>query len=317
MPARTLIRTCLAIFSTLTAALLSACSFLTPAPVPPADAPVAESPAQSSARPAPAVKPAAPARRRDGAPTNLAAVPDAKPRLETISPWANQPYVLYGKQYVPMTERTPFKERGLASWYGPHFHGKKTATGETYNMYAMTAAHPTLPIPSFARVTNVATGKSVVVRVNDRGPFRYGRAIDLSYTAACKLGYAHHGVTEVEVELITFAEPLEAKAPAPVQIARASAVKGVSMTSDDDPPPAGIYLQLGTFGSRDGAESALLRFTRDLEFLAEPIRIWQDGELFRIQAGPYSRREAALAAADRIEKATEFRPPPTILPAGN
>jgi rare lipoprotein A len=297
-------------------AALSACSTFSPAPpaAPAVEAPVAQTPPAPIALPAPAPKPAAPVRRRDGPPTNLAAVPDATPKREPVSIWANQPYAILGTQYVPMTERTAFKERGVASWYGPHFHGKKTATGETYNMYAMTAAHPTLPIPSYARVTNLKTGKSVVVRVNDRGPFRYGRAIDLSYTAAYKLGYARDGFTEVEVELITFADMPDPKLP--VQMARAI-VKGVSMTSDEELPASGIFLQLGTFRSRDGAEAAMARLARELDFLAAPIVIWQDGGLFKVQAGPYAQRGDALADADRIEKATSFRPPPITGPGGN
>ena len=103
---------------------------------------------------------------------------------------------------MPATSLRPYHERGVASWYGRKFHGQKTSSGETYDMYAMTAAHPTLPLPSYARVTNVATGKSVVVRVNDRGPFLHDRVIDLSYAAAHRIGIAQKGSGEVEVEAI-------------------------------------------------------------------------------------------------------------------
>ena len=132
-------------------------------------------------------------------PTNLA---DAAPRSEPLHKFANRPYSAEGKSYVPMTSLQPFKQRGVASWYGTRYHGKPTSSGETYDMYAMSAAHPTLPIPSYARVTNLANGRSVVVRVNDRGPFRSGRVIDLSYAAAYKLGYTGAGSAEVEVESI-------------------------------------------------------------------------------------------------------------------
>ena len=123
-------------------------------------------------------------------PENLDAIPDAMPRLEALHRFANRPYTVFGRDYVPATSLRSYRERGLASWYGRKFHAQKTATGETYDMYAMTAAHPTLPLPSFARVTNLANGRSVVVRVNDRGPFHPGRIIDLSYAAAYRLGIA-------------------------------------------------------------------------------------------------------------------------------
>ncbi|HEV8691185.1 MAG TPA: septal ring lytic transglycosylase RlpA family protein [Ideonella sp.] len=135
---------------------------------------------------------------------DLQQLADAEPRLESIrSGGPNKPYEVLGQSYVPMTGDGPLVERGLASWYGRKFHGRRTASGETYNMYAMTAAHKTMPIPSYARVRNPATGREVVVRVNDRGPFSAGRVIDLSYAAAVKLG-VQNGVTPVEVERITY-----------------------------------------------------------------------------------------------------------------
>src|SRR4029077_14357159 len=115
---------------------------------------------------------------------------------------ANRPYTVFGHDYVPATRLTSYRERGLASWYGRKFHAQKTAIGEPYDMYAMPAAHPTLPLPSYSRVTNLANGRSVVVRVNDRGPFHPGRIIDLSYAAAYRLGLAQKGSGEVEVESI-------------------------------------------------------------------------------------------------------------------
>ena len=135
-------------------------------------------------------------------PKNLDAVPDAVPRVEPLHPFANRAYVALGNTYTPQTERRPFTEEGLASWYGRRFNGKKTASGERYDMYAMTAAHPTLPIPSYARVTALDSGKSVVVRINDRGPFHSSRIIDLSYTAAYKLGSLARGSMRVRVESI-------------------------------------------------------------------------------------------------------------------
>jgi rare lipoprotein A len=135
-------------------------------------------------------------------PANLERVADAVPRVEPLHKFANRPYNALGKSYVPMTALRPFRERGLASWYGKRYHGQKTSSGEVYDMYAMTAAHPTLPIPSYARVTNLANGRSVVVRINDRGPFKSERVIDLSYVAAYKLGYIQAGQARVEVESI-------------------------------------------------------------------------------------------------------------------
>jgi rare lipoprotein A len=135
-------------------------------------------------------------------PANLDRVPDAVPRPEPLSKSANRPYSALGRGYVPMTRLQPFRQTGVASWYGKRYHGQKTSSGEVYDMYRMTAAHPTLPIPSYARVTNVKNGKSVVVRINDRGPFRSGRIIDLSYVAAHKLGYVQAGEATVEVESI-------------------------------------------------------------------------------------------------------------------
>lgn len=138
----------------------------------------------------------------DSPPAKLASIPDAQPRAEPLHRFANRPYAVFGKTYVPMTRLQPFRQRGVASWYGKRYHGQKTSSGETYDMYAMTAAHTTLPIPSYARVTHLASGRSVVVRINDRGPFHAGRVIDLSYAAASRLGILQGGSAEVEVETV-------------------------------------------------------------------------------------------------------------------
>ncbi|MEO8299005.1 MAG: septal ring lytic transglycosylase RlpA family protein [Burkholderiales bacterium] len=137
------------------------------------------------------------------APPHLEQTPDAEPRIELVrSGGPNKPYQMAGEVYVPVTDDQPVVQRGLASWYGRKFHGRPTASGELYNMYSMTAAHPTLPIPSYARVRNPANGREVIVRVNDRGPFSKGRIVDLSYTAALKLDVLR-GVASVELERIT------------------------------------------------------------------------------------------------------------------
>ncbi len=135
-------------------------------------------------------------------PGNLDAVPDAMPRVEPLASGSNRPYVVFGKRYVPMTGDQPHTQRGIASWYGKKFHGNSTSIGEPYDMYAMTAAHPTLPIPSYARVTSAVNGKTIIVRVNDRGPFHDNRIMDLSYVAAYKLGIIGPGSGEVTVQRI-------------------------------------------------------------------------------------------------------------------
>lgn len=168
-----------------------------------ASAPPASGPATGGVvRPGPA-----PAFERDGPeanpPPGLASTPDAEPRIEPVRAGGpNKPYEALGQRYVPITDDRSYVETGLASWYGKKFHGRRTASGEPYDMYAMTAAHPTLPIPSYVRVRNPANGREVIVRINDRGPFHSTRIIDLSYTAALKLGVLR-GVTPVEVERIT------------------------------------------------------------------------------------------------------------------
>ena len=142
----------------------------------------------------------------DEIPDNLDDLPDAEPRPEPLHRFANRPYVVLGKAYTPKTAVTSFRQSGIGSWYGKKFHGQKTSIGESYDMFAMTAAHPTLPLPSYVRVTNVTNGRSVVVRLNDRGPFHADRVIDLSYAAAHRLGYVDNGSTQVEVEQIVATE---------------------------------------------------------------------------------------------------------------
>ncbi|MGB3289843.1 MAG: septal ring lytic transglycosylase RlpA family protein [Burkholderiaceae bacterium] len=136
-------------------------------------------------------------------PANIEAIPDAVPRIEKHAAANFKPYVVFGKRYVPISDERPYRQEGTASWYGKKFHGQKTANGETYDMYGMSAAHTVLPIPSYARVTRASTGKSVIVRINDRGPFHSSRIIDLSYVAAAKLGLIGPGSGQVIVEAIT------------------------------------------------------------------------------------------------------------------
>ena len=144
----------------------------------------------------------------DDIPDGLDDIPDATPKWEPLHKPATRPYVVLGKEYVPEHRGQAYKARGIASWYGKKFHGQKTSIGEPYDMFAMTAAHPTLALPSYVRVTSVQTGKSVIVRVTDRGPFHADRVIDLSYTAAYKLGFINGGSGQVEVEAIVPGEPI-------------------------------------------------------------------------------------------------------------
>ena len=138
----------------------------------------------------------------DNPPENIDAIPDAIPKVEPFYARANQPYMALDNKYTPMTSFYPYKEKGVASWYGKRYHGKKTSVGEIYDMYGMTGAHTTLPIPCYVRVTNTENGKSVIVRINDRGPFKKDRVIDLSFAAAYKLRLSDKGSGPVEVELI-------------------------------------------------------------------------------------------------------------------
>ena len=179
-------------------------------PTRPADGGATASTANSARRNLPALPPAGSGRGGyyqddgpgDNPPDNLWDLPDAEPRIEPYANRGNKPYVVFGKTYTPQLDEQPARQRGRGSWYGKKFHGQKTSSGEPYDMYKMTAAHPTWPIPSYARVTNLGNNRSVVVRVNDRGPFHSDRIIDLSYTAALKLGYIGHGSAMLEAQRI-------------------------------------------------------------------------------------------------------------------
>lgn len=225
-------------------------------------------------------------------PPDLAAIADPVPKPEPPHRFANRPYQVFGKDYVPLANSAPFRQTGIASWYGRRFHGSPTSSGETYDMYAMTAAHPTLPIPSYARVTNLANGRSVVVRINDRGPFHADRIIDLSYTAAWKLGYADAGSARVEVESIV---PGRAE---PVQEA----------TAEGKAQGKGVFVQLGAFSARESAENFRARVVRELAWLADAIQVVAGGALYRLQLGPYRSQDAARSIADRIQTELGLRP---------
>jgi len=235
-------------------------------------------------------------------PPNLGSVPDAEPRAEPLHRFANRPYQVFGKEYMPLASVGAFRQRGVASWYGRRFHGGMTSTGERYDMYAMTAAHPTLPVPSYVRVTNVANGASVVVRVNDRGPFHAERAIDLSYTAAYRLGFAEAGSALVDIDaVVPGASVVAAAPPAPVQAAAQVAVL-------PDVQAKGVYLQLGAFAVRENAESFRARMMREFAWLSETIQVIAGESLFRLHLGPYRTPDEARAVADRIRAQVSLAP---------
>ena len=255
-------------------------------------------------------------------PPDLDAVPDAVPRLEPLHRAANRPYAVLGREYVPATTLKPYQERGIASWYGRKFHGQKTSIGETYDMYAMTAAHPTLPLPSYARVTSVASGRSVVVRVNDRGPFLHGRVIDLSYAAAHRLGIAQNGSGEVDVQAIlpqAIAQspqasqpplaPVASAAPATSPYSPAPAVAQPSGGPDAAPLAAvagGFSVQLGAFSNFANAQAFLAHAQNQLSAAQVEAKIRQAGGLYRVYIGPYPARVDAERVGERITQAFGF-----------
>ena len=242
----------------------------------------------------------------DNPPPDIDAIPDAVPRLEPLHRFANNPYSVLGRDYVPLRELKPYRMQGVGSWYGRKFHGQKTSSGEPYDMYGMSAAHPTLPIPSYVRVRNPANGKSVVVRVNDRGPFHAGRLIDLSWTAAYKLGYIGGGSTLVEVESLL---PGQTLPPAPDEdpialMAAAEPEPPVPQTQD----ARGHYLQLGAFGNRDNAEVLRARLARELGNLADKLVVQSAGKLFRVQLGPWPDAAAARLASASLRESFGMTP---------
>jgi len=235
----------------------------------------------------------------DNTPADLDKVPDAVPRSEPLHRFANRPYEVFGRRYVPIASTVGFRERGMGSWYGRRYHGQRTSSGEPYDMYAMTAAHPTLPIPSYVRVTNPANGRSVVVRVNDRGPFLAGRVIDLSYVAAFKLGYIEAGSALLDIETVS-----AGSAAVPAQAAAPTASTAVAAASGS----GNVFLQLGAFSARDAAEGFRARIYRQLPWLNDGIVVQEGGSLFRLHLGPYASVDAARSTAERIQAELGFVP---------
>jgi rare lipoprotein A len=250
----------------------------------------------------------------DNPPPNLESVVEPIPMVESYSRSGNRPYVVFGKTYTPITDTTtPFKQRGIGSWYGKKFHGKRTSSGEPYDMYKITAAHPTLPIPSYARVTNLANGKQIIVRINDRGPFHSSRIVDLSYTAALKLDYLGKGSSELEVERLLpadierMAENRNNLRPQPIVALPAKPVSIVPLAPapvvSGDAPLAGnaYYLQFGAFAIRANAEAVLSRIQSRAQQGLPALEIAQQGSLYRLYCGPFASRNDALDAMNQAE----------------
>lgn len=232
---------------------------------------------------------------------------DAEPRYEEPRRAGNKsPYTVWGKSYRVLPSNDGYVQRGTASWYGEKFHGHKTSNGEVFDMYAMSAAHKSLRIPGYARVTNLDNGRSVVVRVNDRGPFHGDRLIDLSYAAAKKLGYQARGTASVEVAAITVqpdGRMLLAGKP--------FGTEGTVATVAAPPEPSGqasvdagqaLFIQLGAFTNRDPAETMR---SRVLGVLDHPVRVREistgNGRFHRVQVGPFQTEDDARYAQNILE----------------
>ena len=271
----------------------------------------------------------------DNPPEGLRDTPDAVVKYEPYARFANKPYSVFGQTYTPLLNDEPFSQRGVASWYGVKFHGQRTSSGEAYDMYKMTAAHPTLPIPSYARITSLETGKSVVVRINDRGPFHSDRIVDVSYTAALKLGLLGKGSHQVEVERLfpddgtriatTRRAATSAAQALPPDIAALMLEDRVNMDSAAVARPqpvfravsaaapaaatnaaSGFYLQLGAFGREGKAEemSELLKKSG----VAQALEVVRSGSVNRLVSGPYETRAMAQEAARALPSSLGLKP---------
>ncbi len=257
-------------------------------------------------------------------PANIMAIPDAQPKIETPRPANMRPYTALGKRYVPISTHQPFRQKGIASWYGKKFHGRKTASGEIYDMYAMTAAHPTLPLPSYARVTHARTGKSIVVRINDRGPFHASRIIDLSYVAAAKLDLIGPGSGPVIVEAITNddirAQTESSKVattatqqtalykPQEESVSTNDAINQIAnqqQTNTSESKEGSVFLQYGAFSAPENASKLASEINQNISGVeSKRANVVKVDSLHRVHIGPYNDRTSAVNAAIRIRSAT-------------
>lgn len=250
----------------------------------------------------------------DNPPADIDSIPNATLKTEPPLVRANKPYTALGQRYTPSTSYSPYKKKGIASWYGKRYHGRKTSSGEVYDMYAMSGAHTTLPLPSYVKVTNPANGRSVIVRINDRGPFKHDRLIDLSYAAAYKLRLTSQGSGLVEVEAIdTSAEALQ-KTPNNIasqptitntpQYALETITPGTIAKTDTNMSTVNIqyYVQIGAFKSEANGE--LLQKKIQALQLAENVgvaNVYNNG-LYRVRLGPYMNKKEADTSAISIRK---------------
>jgi rare lipoprotein A len=263
----------------------------------------------------------------DNPPPGLMNTPDAVVKYEPYAKFANKPYSVFGTTYTPLVNNDPFVQRGVASWYGVKFHGQRTSSGEAYDMYKMTAAHPTLPIPSYARITNLDNGKSVVVRINDRGPFHSDRIVDVSYTAALKLGLLGQGSKKVEIERLFAGDEIHLasarRALASEEQAASPAIEALMLedrlamdsaavaspqagTAAGKAAQPGFYLQLGAYGREGKAEemSELLKKTG----MSQALEVVHAGSVNRLYSGPYETRAMAQAAARALPSSLGLKP---------
>lgn len=242
-------------------------------------------------------------------PADIANIPDAVPKIEPRSASGNKPYAVYGVTYTPLSETSGYRERGIASWYGKKFHGRRTSSGEPYDMYTMTAAHKTLPLPSYVRVRNMQNNRTVVVRVNDRGPFLHNRLIDLSYAAAAKLGILGTGTGVVEVEAVSAGETPAQTAEVkiyPLQITPpAAAAEEIPVALSPAVNPK-LYLQVGAFSLQENAVSLRNRLEREAlrPIFVQPSQATGNNgadaaTIYRVRIGPLANVEEGDRLAER------------------
>jgi rare lipoprotein A len=262
----------------------------------------------------------------DNPPKDIDSIPDAVPKKEPLLERANKPYKALDMVYTPMTSYQPYKQSGVASWYGKRYHGKNTSSGEVYDMYSMSAAHTTLPLPSYVKVTNPANGRFVVVRVNDRGPFKSDRIIDLSYAAAYKLRFSAQGSTLVQVEAIdanntspsyvasytqpkptasvvaTSTAPVAVTAPTSIQATTTSATNPPVVNSNSNAQVTQYFVQAGAFKNEANAESLVKKIQGlGIEQNTSINKVYNNG-LYRLKLGPYGNKQEADQVAANILK---------------
>lgn len=241
---------------------------------------------------------------------DMSHVPDAIPRYENRTIAGNKnPYTVLGKTYYLMEDERAYTERGKASWYGYKFNGERTSNGELYDMFAMTGAHKTLPIPSYVRVTNLDNGKSVVVRINDRGPFHTGRIIDLSYAAAQRLGITRLGTGNVEVEIVVpDGDPRPPLRARKTELASGAKQAGIVSKAEIEPAgketkiPEGTYLQIAAFGVEKSAKQFAANVGKVLSYPVVISVSQPPNKLYRVRVGPFKDAQTMQTARDQLQK---------------